>query len=121
MGARLLVLAPAACELGRAVRPLVELDDSIHRPVEEVAVVRDDHERSGQRVDEALEPIEPREVEIVRRLVEQEHVEAGEQDRRKLCTRRFAAGERIERSVERLRSADLRADARGARVEVGTA
>src|SRR5215204_3882967 len=46
--ARMLVLAPAAGELGGAVRPLVKLDDSIHRPVEEVAVVRDDHERSRQ-------------------------------------------------------------------------
>ena len=39
-------------------------------------------------VDEALEPFEPVEVEVVRRLVEQEDVEAAQQDRRRATTAR---------------------------------
>ena len=39
IGACLLVLAPAACELRRVMRPLVQLDDALDRAVEEVTVV----------------------------------------------------------------------------------
>jgi len=37
--------------------------------------VRHDHDRSVVAGEKALEPLEPVEVEVVRRLVEEEHVE----------------------------------------------
>ena len=43
-----LVLAPAAGELRRAVRPFVELDDARDRAVEELTVVRHDDDRAGE-------------------------------------------------------------------------
>ena len=51
---------------------------------------------SGRR-EEPLEPLEPVEVEIVRGLVEEEHVEAREQDRGEREPRRLAARERLDR------------------------
>jgi hypothetical protein len=44
--------------------------------------VADDHERAGVAVDETLQPLEAVEIEVVRRLVEEQEVEAREQDRR---------------------------------------
>ena len=46
---------------------------------EELAVVRDEHDATAQAGDEGLEPVEPGEVEVVGRLVEQDDVEAAEQ------------------------------------------
>src|SRR5262249_19172060 len=80
--ARLLVVAPAAGELARAARVAVELEDPRHGAVEKGAVMRDDHKRPRQLVDEAVGPREPSEVEVVRRLVEQEDIEPGEEDDR---------------------------------------
>src|SRR5207248_2706569 len=53
----------------------VELDYARDGPVEEGAVVRDNHDRAGMRRERALEPGQAGEVEIVRGLVEQEDVE----------------------------------------------
>ena len=53
-------------------------------------------------VDEALEPVEPVEVEVVGRLVEQEHVEAAEQDGRQPSAGRLPARQR-RRSAGRAR------------------
>ena len=75
------VLAPAARELGHGRRPGVDLGDAGDRAVEEGAVVRDDGKPARVRVEEAFEAVEALEVEVVRRLVEQQHVEAREQDR----------------------------------------
>ena len=58
--------------------------------------MRDEHDTGREPVEEALEPVEAGEVEVVRRLVEQEHVEAGEQDRGERRASRLAAGERRE-------------------------
>jgi hypothetical protein len=69
-----LVLAPAAGVLGRAPRPFVELDDARDGAVEERAVVRNDDERARLGCELPLEPLEPGEVEVVRRLVEEEDV-----------------------------------------------
>ena len=67
---------------------------------------------------EPLEAIEPVEVEVVRRLVEAEHVEAREQQRRERHARRLAAGERRQLGVERHRDTELRADLPRARLEI---
>src|SRR5439155_354545 len=77
-----LVLAPAAPVLRRAVRPLVELDDPGDDSIEEGTIVRHDDDRSLICGQESLEHCEPGEVEVVRRLVEQQDVEAAEEDRR---------------------------------------
>ena len=91
--ARRLVLRPRAAVLVHPPRLRFDLDDAVDRPVEEVAVVRDEHDAGGQAAQEALEPREPGEVEVVRRLVEQEHVEAGEQDRGERRAGGLAAGQ----------------------------
>ena len=61
---------------------LVELEHPRHDAFEECPVVADHHDAAGEVVEERLEPGQACEVEVVRRLVEQEHVEAAEQDRR---------------------------------------
>ena len=81
--------------------------------------MRDDEDGAAHASDEALEQGEPGEVEVVRRLVEQEDVEAREEDPRQRRSRGLAAGERLERLVERLGpEPHLREDGGGPRGEV---
>ena len=89
--ARRLVFRPRAAVFVHPPCLRLDLDDPVDRPVEEIAVVRDEHHSGGQPVQELLEPLEPGEVQVVRRLVEQEHVEAGEQDRGERCASGLAA------------------------------
>ena len=70
---------------------------------------------------EALEAVEPVEVEVVRRLVEQQHVEAREEDRSEREPGRLPAGELRRRPVEVDVEAELGADGACARVEVAAA
>ena len=114
-------VAPAAGELAHTARPRVELGDSRHRPVEEGAVVRDDGDSALEAVHEALEPVEAVEVEVVRRLVEEEQVVAGEEDR---CQRRASglAPRQCRRLLlERDGKAELGADGPRPRLEVASA
>ena len=115
------VVAPAARVLAQAAGPGVDLGDARHRPVEKGAVVRDDREAAGEAVDEALQALEAVEVEVVRRLVEQEQVEAGEQDRRERRPGGLPAGERRRLLLERDGQAELGADRSGACLEVAAA
>ena len=115
------VLAPAAGVLLDAAGPRVDLRDPGRRPVEEDTVVRDDGERTREPVEEVLEPVEPIEVEVVRRLVEQEHVEAREQDRGQPGPRCLAARERRRLLLERDGEPELRAGGAGAGLEIGAA
>ena len=95
------VRRPTARVLGRGVRVLVELEHARDRAIEERAVVRHDHRAAREIVvEEALEPVEAGEVEVVRGLVEEEHVEAGEQDRGEVGPRRLPARERGHLEVE---------------------
>ncbi len=55
--------------------------------------MRDEYDTAGKPGEEPFQPFEPGEVEVVRRLVEEEHVEAREQDRRQRDTSRLAARE----------------------------
>src|SRR5207244_10358807 len=86
--------------------------------VEELTVVRNDHGRPRQVVDEPLEPREAVEVEVVRRLVEEEDIEAREQDGGELRARRLAARQPAELRVGRNTQVDLRADRVRAGVEI---
>ncbi|MDX6506064.1 MAG: hypothetical protein QOG06_708 [Gaiellaceae bacterium] len=77
--ASVLVRGVVSGELTHAPRLRVEGDDARHRAVEERAVVRNEDKRAAEAGDELFEPVESREVEIVRRLVQAEHVEPSEQ------------------------------------------
>ena len=72
---------------------LVDLQDPVDDAVEEGPVVGDHRDPAGQRAEEAFQAFEAGEVEIVGRLVEQEHVEAGQQHRRQPGPGRLAAGQ----------------------------
>ncbi len=113
--ARAFVLGPGAGVLVDAARFRFDFDDPADRTVEEGAVVRDEHDAGRQVAQESFEPVEAGEIEVVRRLVEQEDVEAGEQDRGQSDPRRFASRERCEFTVRASSEADVvehRADAR---------
>jgi hypothetical protein len=99
-GARALAceLAPAAAVGPHAPRLRLEFDDPRH-PLEEGAIVRDDHHAPAVGVDEAVEQLEPRHVEVVGRLIEQRHVGGGGDQRFEPDPRRLAGGAA---SLERL-------------------
>ena len=100
----------------------VELDDPGDRPGEELAVVADEHGAGAQPGDEPLQPVQPVEVEVVGRLVEQEDVVAAEQQRGEARAGRLAAGQRGHRRGRgRRASPSSAATAVGALVEVGAA
>jgi len=80
--------------------------------------VGDDDERARISLQEPLEPSEAVEVEIVGRLVEQEKIEAREQDRGQSRPRRLPTGERARGAVEVDREPELRAGRPGACLEV---
>ena len=117
------VRGPAAGVLAGSVGVLVELEDGRDGAIEKGAVVRDDHRPSREVVvQEALEPVEPGEVEVVGGLVEQEHVEAGQQDRGQACPRRLSARQRRHLHVEdALRQPEVGDDGADAGVEIGGA
>ena len=88
--------------------------------VEESAVVAHQHDATRELGEELLEPREAREVEVVGGLVEQEHVEARQQDRRKRRARRLPTRQRARREIElRLREPEVVAHRTHPRVEVG--
>ena len=91
--ANVLVVGPRAGVFVHVPRLRLELDDACDRAVEEGAVMRDQHDAGPQAVQEALEALEPGEVEIVRRLVEAEDVETGQQERGERGTGRLAPRE----------------------------
>ena len=76
---------------------------------------------AAQPGDEPLEPLQPVEVEVVGGLVEQQHVVAGQQQRREPGARGLPAGQRRHRGVERDAEPDVGRDRARALVEVGAA
>ena len=79
-----------------------------------------DH-RAVEAREEHLEALEPGEVEVVRRLVEEQHVVAAEEDRRERRPRCLTAGEARERPLELDAEPELGEHGRRPRVEVGAA
>ena len=77
--------------LGRA--SVVQLDDPVGDLVDEVAVVADEDDRAGVVGQEALQPLDAGEVEVVGRLVEQQHVRVLEQEAGERDAHHPAAGE----------------------------
>ena len=95
-----LVGLPATGIQGGGALVLVELDDVGDGAFEEGAVVAHEHDGARQRAHEPFETIERGQVEIVRRLVEQQHVVAREQECGELHARRLASRERRQLLVE---------------------
>ena len=93
------VLTPATRPFAHALPALLELDDPVDGAVEELAVVRDDDHAATHALDEALEPGEAVEVEVVGRLVEAVDLVAREQQRCQAGPRRLSARGRIERPL----------------------
>jgi hypothetical protein len=83
--------------------------------------VRHERERAGTLVQEPLQALEPVEVEIVRRLVEEQEVEAREEDRRERRSRGLAPGEGRRLLLERDRQPELGADRPRSRLQVAAA
>ena len=120
--AQLEVAGPAAAVLRGRVGDLVDLEHARDRALEEGAVVGDDHGAARALGDEALQPLQAVEVEVVGRLVEQQDVEAREQDRRERGAGGLPAGERGRLQREQRRVEPEVAQHRlGARLEVGAA
>src|SRR5947207_1720994 len=67
---------------------------------EEGEVVADHEQRPAKRAQERHQPLFGIDVEVVRRLVEQQEVIAGEQDASELDTAAFTTGERTDRQIE---------------------
>ncbi len=88
------VRLPTTTEHRDAMCELVDLGDVGHDPIEKSAVVADEQHRGGQRDDPLLEMIEPVEIEVVGRLVEQVHVEPGQQQGGQPRPRRLTARQR---------------------------
>ena len=80
--------------LGRAA--VVELDDPVGDLVDEVAVVADQHDRPGVLRQEAGQPLDRCQVEVVGRLVEQQDVGVLEQQPRERHPHHPAAAERAD-------------------------
>ena len=70
--------------------------------VEQRAVVRDEQHRAGERLERGLERLAALEVEMVRRLVEDEEVRARRDDDREREPPPLAAGERGDRLLVRV-------------------
>src|SRR4051794_14882028 len=86
------VLLDAAGEMAERARA-VERVHVVADAFDEPAVVADDDERAGPPVEEILEGGERVDVEVVRRLVEQQHVGLGHEQAHQLKAAPLAAGE----------------------------
>ena len=81
----------------------VEVEHAGDRLVEQLEVVADDEQRAAVAAQEAHQPLLGVDVEVVRRLVEAQHVAAGEQDAGQLDAPPLAAGQHADREVDAAR------------------
>ena len=96
------LLAPPDVPLAREEdgAPAVELEHGRRHRLEEPAVVRDEDHGRVDRRQQLLEPLDRLDVEVVRRLVEQQQVGLRRERARERGARQLAARERRERPVE---------------------
>ena len=95
------LLAPLRPRAGKEARAAgLELEHRGADRLEEPAVVRDEHDRGVERHERLLKPLERLDVEVVRRLVEQQQVRVAGERAGKRGARELAAGERLQRAVE---------------------
>ena len=74
-----------------------ELEHTGHRRVEEVAIMRDRQQRAAEAREPLAQPGAAVGVEVIRRLVEQQHGRLGERHRGQQTAGRLAAGDAAER------------------------
>ena len=91
-GAQVEVLVDAAGQVADCA-VAEQRDLAVDDPLEQVAVVRDDEEGAGPAVEEVLERGEGLDVEVVGRLVEEQHVGLGHQQPQQLEAPPLAAGQ----------------------------
>ena len=115
------VLGPAA-DVG-VQRLVLDRDGARADRVEQRAVVRDQQQRAGERLQRRLERLAALEVEVVGRLVEDQHVGAGVDEDRQRQPPALAAGQPVERLLGRLAAEQELAEqrARLVRLEAGGA
>jgi hypothetical protein len=109
-----LVGLPSARPGRRPPRGRVQLDEPVHRSGEHGAVVGHEHEPARPGAQQRLEAPEAVRVQVVRRLVEQQDVQAGGLHAGQAGPRGLPAGQRGERPVEQL---GLQPEPRGRRVQ----
>ena len=90
---------PLALQVGpaavvRAQRAVLERDDAVGHGVQERAVVGDEEDRPRERLERGLERLARLDVEMVRRLVEDEEVDAGRDQQRECEPPPLSTGER---------------------------
>ena len=99
--ARGALLAPGMPRAGEEARPpALELEHRRADRLQEPAIVRHQHDRGIGAGELLLEPLQRRDVEVVRRLVQQQQIGVAGQGARKRATRELAAGEGLQRPVE---------------------
>ena len=89
---------PGAGEVRRTAG--FQLEHRVAHGLEKPAVVRDDHDSGIERLQLALEPLEALDVEVVRRLVQQQQIGIAAERARERRARQLAAGERLQLAVE---------------------
>ncbi len=88
----LLLIEGVIARIGREL-PAVDLDDLRDDAVHELAIVRGQHQRALEALEEGFEPDQALEVEVVARLVEQHHVGPHQEDPGQRDAHLPAAGE----------------------------
>ena len=100
-GALRLLAPPGVPRAGEERRAAgLELERRGRHRLEEPAVVRDEDDGGVERGELRLEPFEARDVEVVRRLVEQQQVGVAAERARERGARQLAARERLQAPVE---------------------
>ena len=79
---------------------VLDLEDAGRQFVQEIPVVGDDDERAAVTLQIAFQPFERTDVQVVRRLIQQQHVRLLQQQRSHSEPRAFAAGEGAHRLVQ---------------------
>ena len=90
--------AVVAPERGQA--PIAQLPDPLDRSVEECAVVGGDEQGAGPPAEVLLEPLERADVEVVRRLVEEQQVGVRDDEPGERGARLLATGQRRGRTAD---------------------
>ena len=80
--------------------PEFDLQRAIRRSVDEGTVVRDQHQSRRARSNEALQPTDRLDIQMVRRLVEEQNVRALQEDLRQLDTHAPATRELCRGAIE---------------------
>jgi hypothetical protein len=111
----------AAAVQRRLARVRVDLQHLAGHPLQKGPVVRDDHQATTECGDVVLEQLKPGYVEVVRRLVEQQHVNPGQQHGAERQPGRLAAGQPCRGPVQVSRQPKIGGQLQGPDLQVGPA